>query len=185
MAPRIPPNESPEPEALELLAQSPAIGGRPLNIFGTLAHHPKLLRRYNALGGLFLFAGRLAPRDRETVILRVAWRTGSVYEFGQHTRIGLEAGLTEEEITRLARPGVEGRPPGERLLVEMVDELQRDDRVGDRTWEGLSERYSEPELIELLALAGFYRMTAGLLNSLGVEAEPGVPGWPPGSTPAR
>lgn len=185
MAPRIPPNASPEPEALELLAKSPSIDGRPLNIFATLAHHPLLLRRYNALGGMFLFSGRLAPRDREIVILRVAWRTGCVYEFGQHTRIGRQAGLTDDEIARLARPGLEAWAAPDRLLVAMVDDLQSEDRVTDGTWQDLAQRCSEPELVELLALAGFYRMTAGILNSLGVELEPGVPGWPPGGSPAR
>ena len=43
MAPRIAPADPAPPEALESLAASPQLGGRPLNIFGTLAHHPLLL----------------------------------------------------------------------------------------------------------------------------------------------
>ena len=53
----------------------------------------------------------------------------------------------------------------------MADELIDGDRVSDATWRGLAQRWSEPELIELVVLAGFYRMTAGFLNSVGVEAE--------------
>jgi 4-carboxymuconolactone decarboxylase len=179
--PRIPPAASPAPEAVEVLEKSPALDGRPLNIFGTLAHHPLLLKRYIALGGVFLRFGLLPAREREIVILRTAWRTGSVYEFGQHTRLGLAAGVTEDEIARVAKAGLEGWAAGDAALLAMVDDLQAADRVSDATWTALAERWSEAELVELLALAGFYRMTAGFLNSAGVEPEAGVAGWPGGS----
>jgi len=178
--PRIPPAAEPSPEAVEVLEKSPAIDGRPLNIFGTLAHHPLLLKRYIALGGVFLRFGLIPARERELVILRTAWWTGSVYEFGQHTRLGQAAGLTPAEVARLALPHVEGWPADDAALLAMVEDLQREDRVSDPTWEKLAGRWSEAELIGLLALVGFYRMTAGFLNSAGVEAEPGVPGWPEG-----
>ncbi len=183
--PRIPPAASPGPEALETLAKLPALDGRPLNIFTTLAHHPLLLKRYIALGGVFLTMNQLPARERELVILRTAWRTGSVYEFGQHTRISLAAGLSEDEIARVASDGRDGWQAADSALLSAVDELQAADRVGDDTWAELSGRYTEVELLELLALIGFYRMTAGILNSTGVEPEPGVAGWPPGTQPSR
>ena len=184
MAPRILPAGSPGPEAAETLAKLPSLDGRPLNIFATLAHHPLLLRRFTALGGVFLALNQLPAREREIVILRVAWRTGSVYEFGQHTRIGLASGLGEEEVVRVAREGDDGWDPADAALIAAVDELQAADRVGDDTWAELSGRYTEAELLELLALIGFYRMTAGILNSAGVEPEAGVAGWPAGAEPA-
>ena len=183
--PRILPAESPSPEAVETLAKLPALDGRPLNIFATLAHHPLLLKRYIALGGVFLAFNQLPAREREVVILRVAWRTGSEYEFGQHTRIGLAAGLDDAEIARIATDGTEEWEAGDAALLLAVDELQATDRVGDDTWSELSGRYTDAELLELLALIGFYRMTAGILNSAGVELEPGVASWPPGAAPGR
>ena len=179
--PRILPAESPSPEAAETLAKLPALDGQPLNIFATLAHHPLLLKRYIALGGVFLAFNQLPAREREVVILRVAWRTGSAYEFGQHTRIGLASGLNEDDLARIARDGIEDWEPADAALLQAVDELQATDRVGDDTWAELSGRYTDAELLELLALIGFYRMTAGILNSAGVEPEPGVAGWPTGS----
>ncbi|MDQ6919571.1 MAG: carboxymuconolactone decarboxylase family protein [Candidatus Dormibacteraeota bacterium] len=181
--PRIPPAESPGPEATETLTKVPTLDGRPLNIFTTLAHHPLLLKRFIALGGVFTTLNQLPARERELVILRTAWRTGSAYEFGQHTRIGLASGLSEDEIGRVARDGAEGWEPADGALLNAVDELQAADRVGDDTWAELSGRYTEAELLELLALIGFYRMTAGILNSAGVESEAGVMGWPPGTEP--
>jgi 4-carboxymuconolactone decarboxylase len=53
--------------------------------------------------------------------------------------------------------------------------------VSDDTWAALSTRWSDAELVELLVVAGFYRLVSGFLNSAGVELDPGVPGFPDGS----
>jgi len=113
------------------------------------------------------------------VILRTAWLSRSPYEFAQHTVIGRGAGLTDEEIGRLAHPGLNGWADDDAVLLRMVDELREGDRVGDETWQSLAGRFSEEQMLELLALPGFYRMTAGMLNSAGVELDPGVevPAW--------
>ncbi len=51
-APRIAPITEPDAELTELLGKTLlGANGRPINIFGTLAHHPKLLKRFNVLGG--------------------------------------------------------------------------------------------------------------------------------------
>lgn len=181
--PRIAPVQEYTEEQRELLAKtliSPA--GRPLNIFATLAHHPRLLNRFNALGGLFLSKGLLPPRERELVILRVAYRTRSVYEFGQHTVIGRAAGLTDQEIERIVGPLDDPAwASPDRALLAFTDELIESDRVSDAIWSAVAERWDEPRLLELIMLVGFYRMVAGFLNGVGVEPEAGLPGWPRGA----
>jgi len=121
----------------------------------------------------------LPPRERELVILRVGWRARSIYEFGQHTLFGRDAGLTEAEIAAVAGDIRNGSwSEGEMALLEMVDELVDDDCVSDVTWSRLSQRWNPPELVELVLLIGFYRMVSSSLNTFGVELEEGVPGWP-------
>ncbi|MQA87089.1 MAG: hypothetical protein GEV03_21290 [Streptosporangiales bacterium] len=177
--PRILPLGDPEPEVREILAKTGLRDGTPLNIFSTLARHPRLLKRFNVFAGLFLTKGLLPARAREIVILRVAWNTGSVYEFGQHTIIGRESGLTEDEITRIAGPtDRDGWDPSERLLIAAADELCAYDRVSEPTWDRLAGQWSEQQLIELVMLVGSYRMVAGFLNSVGVQVDDGVPAWP-------
>src|SRR3954469_12246938 len=75
---------------------------RQLNIFRTLARNKPLYKGFLALGGHLLGGGGLPAREREIVILRTGFRCGSEYEFGQHTRIGRDAGLTDAEVERLA-----------------------------------------------------------------------------------
>ncbi|MEO6204612.1 MAG: carboxymuconolactone decarboxylase family protein [Mycobacteriales bacterium] len=151
----------------------------PLNIFKTLAHNPPLSRGFLALGSHLLRAGGLPARERELVILRVGWRSESEYEFGQHTQIGLAEGLTDEEVARVAS-NREGWSLADAALIALADELCDHNVVSEGTWATLAERWSEPELLELLVLAGYYRLVSGMLNSAGVALEPGTPGWPVG-----
>ena len=58
-----------------------------LNIFRTLANHPKLLSRWRVFGNHVLSKSSLPPRDREILILRIGWLCGSEYEWGQHVKI--------------------------------------------------------------------------------------------------
>lgn len=150
----------------------------PLNIFATMAKYPELLDRFNRFGGFLLFRGMLPAREREIVILRVGWRSGSVYEFGQHTVIGGGVGLTDDEVRRLADERLEGWNEDDRNLVELADQLCSTNNVDDELWGRLSQRWDERELMELLVVAGFYRLVSGFLNATGVELEPGAPGWP-------
>jgi alkylhydroperoxidase family enzyme len=157
----------------------------PLNIFRTLKRHPELYKAFLGLGGHLLGGGVLPAREREIVILRVGWRASSEYEFGQHTVIGAAAGLTEEEIARLADSGPGEWSADDRALVRLADELCDADAVGDETWAALTGRWSEEQLLELLVLAGYYRLVSGMLNSVGVALEPQTPGWPDGARPRR
>lgn len=157
----------------------------PLNIFLTLAHNEALSKGFRRLGAHLLSGGVLPAREREIVILRVGWRCGSEYEFGQHTVIGGSVGLTDGEIARLADCGHGEWDEGDRALVALADELCESDVVSEDTWRALSQRWSDAELLELLVLAGFYRLVSGMLNSAGVALEPQTPAWPDGSVPVR
>jgi len=157
-------------------------GAPPLNIFRTLGRNKPLYKGFLALGGHLLGGSGLPAREREIVILRTGFRAGSEYEFGQHTRIGRDAGLTDDEISRLADIGDPTWSDDDAALVAMVDEICDDDVVSDATWQRLTSRWDESQLLELLVLTGYYRLVSGLLNSVGVALEPTTPGWPYGAT---
>jgi len=177
---RLEPVEDPTPEQAELLEPYRTFsGGEPFNIFRTLAHHPKLFKRSMVLATGLLVKGALPPRIREIAILRVAWRSGSVYEWGQHVRIGLDSGLTQEEIDRLATDAADaGWSDAERLTVTVADELCLTVDLTDATWDAAVETWGEQDLMELIFLVGNYRMLAGFLNAARVELDDGLGGFP-------
>jgi 4-carboxymuconolactone decarboxylase len=162
------------PEQDELLAAAGET--RDLHVFRTLVRHPKLYRRWSPFGGFLLRRSSLAPRDRELVILRTASRCGSAYEWGQHVGIGRDAGLSDEEIRRVAAgPTAAGWTNEDAALLRAVDELLDDHCLSDDTWSRLAGRFREEQLIELIMLSGHYALLAGALNSLGVQPERPLP----------
>ena len=178
--PRIPPVEVPstlDDESQTLLAQTSL--GAAVNIFRTLVHHPKLMKRWLVFGNHILFKSTLPARDRELVILRIGWLCRAEYEWGQHVIIGRAVGLTDEEIERITRgPEAPGWDPFEATLLRATDELHEDSFVGEKTWKSLAERYSTQQLMDLVFTVGQYALVSMALNSFGVQLDPGVEGFP-------
>lgn len=176
IAPR--PESDYDDDTRELVAKA-APGSRPLNIFATLAHHPKLLKRWLVFGNHVLSKSTLAQRDTELLILRTGWNCQSDYEWGQHVAIGLQRGLSREEIDRVPDgPDAAGWPAEDAMLLRAADELHRDNRIGDATWAALASRFSKEQLLDVIFTVGQYHTVAFALNSCGVEREPGVEGLP-------
>ena len=172
--PRLAPVTDPDEAQKELLQKtllSP--GAAPLNLFTTLAHNTLLMKRVNALGGVFMAHGSLPARERELVILRVAGRVGSEYEAAQHRSIAAKVGVTLGEIDRIADEDLDDWSDAERVLLQAADELCATDDLTDATWAGLEQRLSSAQILELVVMIGFYRMLGGLLRGLRVEVDAG------------
>ena len=142
------------------------------NIFATLAHHPRLLKRWSAFGGILLFRGELDPRERELLILRTAWHCKAHYEWHNHVPIGRRTGLTAAEITRVTEgPSASGWSDTDAALLRAADELHEDAVISDATWAALSGRYRPAQLVEIPMVVGQYHLVAFTLNSLGVQID--------------
>ncbi len=149
--------------------------GTPLNIFGTLAHHPDLLRRWLVFAAHVLSKNTLPERDRELLILRTGWNCQSRYEFSQHVVIGRRCGISDAEI-EMIKEGVDaGWGPLDRLLVVAADQLHDRSTISDEVWAGLSQHYTTQQLLDVVATVGNYHLVAMFLNTTGVQLDPGVP----------
>ena len=179
-APRVPPLPRDEwnDEVKEVL-QATQMGGRVLNIFQTLAQHPKLLKRWLVFGNHVLFKSTLSPRARELLILRTGWNCRAEYEWGQHVVIAKQIGFTDDDIERVTRgPDAPGWDALEAALLRAADELHRDSRIADATWSALSQHYDMQQLIDVVFTVGQYTLVSMALNSLGVQLDAGIPGFP-------
>ncbi|MDD9937339.1 MAG: carboxymuconolactone decarboxylase family protein [Myxococcales bacterium] len=176
--PRIPPlpSEDVPDEVRKYTGSKP---GQPvLNIYRTLARYPKLAKRWLVFGAHILAKNTLSPRERELLILRTGWRCRSGYEWGQHVRIGLSSGLTEDDIERIkAGPEAEGIDPFDATLLRAADELHDDQFISDATWKALGERYDERQVLDLIFTVGQYTLVSMALNSLGIQLEDGTRGF--------
>jgi hypothetical protein len=121
----------------------------------------------------------LRVEHRELLILRVAWRTRSGYEWAQHRRMGAEAGLTAAQLDAIpSGPAAAAWSPLETALLTAVDEMIDDHAVGDATWASLASHFGPAEMFELLFVVGGYLCLAAVLNSIGLQG--GLPTLPPG-----
>jgi alkylhydroperoxidase family enzyme len=168
---RIAPLEAPysEPVAAALARIMPA-GVPPLALFRTLAVNERVFLRLMA-GGL-LDRGSITLRERELVIDRTCARCGSEYEWGVHVAFFAEkVGLTAAQVAATAGGDEAALPARERLLLRLADELHDRADVSDALWEALRGHWSEAQLIELIALAGFYHLISFLANALRIPPE--------------
>lgn len=171
--PRIEPlAESEWEDEVRQIVEPTRVNGRPLNIFATLARHPKLLKRWIVFANHVLFKSTLPPREREIAILRIGWLCRSGYEWTQHVAIGKQTGLTDEEIRRIELgPDAAGWQPFDALLLRAVDELEADSFLSDATWQALAQRYDTRQLMDLVFTVGQYNLVSMALNSFGVQLE--------------
>jgi 4-carboxymuconolactone decarboxylase len=176
--PRIAPVTDPSPAVLELYERGGlrAPDGSTLNIFGTLANHPALLKRWLVFASHVLAKSSLSPRDRELLILRVGVRCRAPYEFGQHHVIAQRSDISVDEIEQVkVGPSHSAWSEFEAALLRAVDELHDDSLISDDTWAILAQRYSAEQLLDLIFTVGNYHLVSFALNSCGVELDDGVP----------
>ncbi|HEX8119760.1 MAG TPA: hypothetical protein VF549_00710 [Solirubrobacteraceae bacterium] len=176
MSPRIAPIQPPyEPEVADALRRlMGAVDAEPLNLFRTIAHHRAILDRFRQLGSTLLSHTTLDPVERETVIHRVTARAGAEYEWGVHAAAFAQAlGLGEDWLEAT----VHGTPDDfaderQQVLVAMADELHEGATVSPELYARMEAHWPPAQIVELLALAGFYRLVSYLVNALGIELEP-------------
>ncbi len=154
--------------------------GRILNIFRTLAHHPKLLKRWTVFANHVLYGSTLPARERELIILRTGYLCGSGYEWAQHAEIARRCGLSDAEIERIAEgPAAPGWSDDDRLLLTATDELSEDKFISEPTWTQLSERWNTQQLLDIVFAVGQYTLVSMALNTFGVQLEDDTDAFPP------
>jgi alkylhydroperoxidase family enzyme len=175
-APRIAPIEPPyDPETARMLAKwmPPGADAPPLKLFRTLAVHEDLMSRMRPLGAGILGHGLVPARVRELMILRTCALNGAEYEWGVHvSAFAAAVGLGDAEVQATATGEAGAIDPGDAVVLRLADELHATSTVSDELWAELAERFQQAELIELLAIAGWYRLLSYVINAAGIELEP-------------
>jgi 4-carboxymuconolactone decarboxylase len=147
---------------------------RPLDILLVLAHDPKLLQPFLAWAAALVFDGALSRRDHELLALRAASNCGSEFEWAHHAVYARAAGLSDDEIVRVAAgPGATGWAPADANLLRAADDLHAWNRIADGTWAELARRLTPAELVEVPWVVGQYTMLSMIANTTDVGIHPG------------
>ena len=171
--PRIAPAQPPyEPQIAAELERIMPAGVSPLVLFRTLARSPRVFAKIFA-GGL-LDKGPLSLRQREIVIDRTTARLGCEYEWGVHVAFFAErVGFTPEHVTATVTGPSDAAcwTQEEQALVALVDDLVDRRTIGDETWTALATHLDEPQILEAIALVGYYHTISFLCVGLALPLE--------------
>ncbi|HEY0336497.1 MAG TPA: carboxymuconolactone decarboxylase family protein [Burkholderiales bacterium] len=151
--------------------------------FNVLLRSPELMSPLQKVGEYLRFRCQLDRRIAEMATLIAARHWTQVYEWNAHHPLALKAGLKPE----IAQAIAEGRRPiemavDEEIVYDVLTEALQNKSVSDVTYERGIRQFGEQNLVDLLAIAGYYAMLAMLLNvartQLPEGREAGMPHFP-------
>jgi uncharacterized peroxidase-related enzyme len=147
-------------------------GSEVLNLFKVMAHCPWIGRNFIRLGNSILKGEELSAKLRELAILRVGYLLQANYEVTKHIPLALEAGFSQEQIDQLFK---EASPSGfnqeEKVVLSYTDELTKDCKVDNKTFEELKTFLSDRAIVELTTVIAYYNMVCRILVGLEIELE--------------
>jgi alkylhydroperoxidase family enzyme len=180
MSTRLAPLEAPYPDDAAAVLEQMTFGmPQPLALFRTVAHNPRVLDRVR-LGGL-LDKGSLTLRQREIAILRTTALCRAEYEWGVHVRIFAGAAKLEPAQIAATVKGASEDPawsPAEQSILKLADALHAQSSIPDTLYAALAVHYTPAQLVELVALCGFYHMISFAIGAFAIANEPGAPVFP-------
>jgi len=164
----LPPNEW-DPSLQHIIDD---MNGQPIHMHCLLANHPDLLNAWWRYRMYSVRGGDLEQRDCELVILRVAVHMKAWYEWAAHVDRGLAAGLSLDEIDRVAEgPKAADWNRRDAVLLESVDQLIANHCVDVETKTTLRDHFSEKQIMDIVSLQGLYVTIACFIGSWEIEIE--------------
>ena len=147
--------------------------GRPrMNLFRTMMHNTDLMNRWRVFGDYVNADDTISSRDKELLIMRLAWLYYSEYEWGAHYDAAIDAGLTADQIEQVkVGPESEIWDDFDRAWLRAADEFVDSAFISDANWAVLTERYTQSELMMLFATVAHYHPVAMMTNSLGIARD--------------
>ena len=171
--PRIAPAEAPYPPRIAAeLARIMPEGVEPLMLFRTLARGPRIFEKMFA-GGL-LDKGTLSLRQREIVIDRTTARLGCEYEWGVHIAFFAErVAMDAEQVSAVVHGPADAAcwAADEQALLALVDDLVDHRTIGEQSWTSLAAHFDELQILEAIALVGYYHTISFLCRGLKLPLE--------------
>ncbi|MGZ8203513.1 MAG: carboxymuconolactone decarboxylase family protein [Burkholderiales bacterium] len=151
--------------------------------FNILLRSPEHMSPLQKVGEYLRFRCQLDRRIAEMATLIAARHWTQVYEWNAHHPLALKAGLKPE----IAQAIADGRRPtgmaqDEEVVYDVLTEALQNKSVSDVTYERGLKQFGEQNLVDLLAIAGYYALLAMLLNvgraQLPEGREPGMRPFP-------
>lgn len=151
--------------------------GTVMNVWRMMAWSPALAKVWAPFSRGLRSELSVARRLRELLIVQVACRHESSYEYGHHAHMALSEGVTTAQLAALPNwRDCTLFDADESMVLQLADDLTHASGASAETMKGLLERFGEKHLVELLATGAFYCAVARIVNALDCELEPEAAG---------
>ena len=157
--------------------------GTPLAIIELLAYRPGLVGPFLQWSAALAGADALGVRRHEIAALRASWHYGSDYEWGNHARYALDAGLTDAELGALGR--VEGGAlfdETDAAIIELVDSMCASSGSDRSARDRVAALLGTPALVDVVWTVGQYVGLSLVAETLEVPVDPELRRAPPKDT---
>jgi 4-carboxymuconolactone decarboxylase len=140
--------------------------------FPVLLNSPEVASRIATLGHYIRYQSTLKPMIRELAILTMAREFDCQYAWTSHDFLARQAGVRDEAIAALRdRKAPQGLTEEETDVVRYGQELVRNRRVSEATFQAALKRFGNQGIAELTATMGYYTMLGFALNAFEVQPE--------------
>jgi 4-carboxymuconolactone decarboxylase len=151
--------------------------------FNVMLRSPGLMSPLQKVGEYLRFKCELDRKVAELATLIAARQWTQNYEWSAHHPLALKAGLKAEVADAIA----EGRRPrgmaeDEEITYDLLTELFNNKSVSDSTYDRAIARFGERNVVDIVAIGGYYQLLGMLMNvartQLPEGKEPGMPHFP-------
>ena len=139
-------------------------------------HHPSLAEKVGDLGEYLRFGGTLPGDVREMAILITARSVNQAYEWVAHAKVARTEKLPDDVIERVRTRGdLSTLPPRYARPARVVHHVLAYESIPQALQDQVKGDLGMPGLIELVTLAGQYRLIAGVLFAFDSPLPEGTP----------
>jgi 4-carboxymuconolactone decarboxylase len=164
------------PDAKRVYDKITAKRGAVRGPFASLMHHPALAEHVGELGEYLRFGGTLPGDIRELAILITARSVNQGYEWVAHARIAKNEKLPDDVIERVCTRGdLSTLPPRYARPARVVRHALAFESIPSELQEQVKGELGMTGLMELVILAGQYRLIAAVLFAFDTPLPEGTP----------
>jgi len=166
------PPEGAGPETDAMFAEVRARGIEVPNLYRVIGHAPPVLRGWLDFAWPLRLDTTVSRALRELLILRIAQKSGVLYEWTHHVPMALAAGVVQAKVDAVPHWRDSALfDEVEREVLALADEIVDGPGAGEATVAALRARYGQKGAVELVMTASFYVCVGRFLMSMGIEPE--------------
>jgi 4-carboxymuconolactone decarboxylase len=144
-----------------------------INLLRILYQSPTIGEAVARLVAAELTGLALPPKYRELLILHTAWHTQSEYAWTPHQEIARSVGVSDAQIASIQQGQIQSFAFSvrEKKLLQFVSRIAASQTLSDDDFEEAREHFSDRELLEIVAVQGFYYIVAMIASVFELEID--------------